>query len=275
MRRQTPSLLSIFSLIFLSSTVVSSAQSINIFGNLVPVDPTQADNAPITLGVKFWSSEPGAISGIRFYRPTASPSGYVAQLYSAAGALLGSVTIAHESAPLPGWQVANFAAPISISPNTTYVAAYYLPSSTYQRDYNAPTLGVTTGPLTAPAGSAVGGNGVFNFGSAFPSSIWGSTNFYVDVAFSPAVSTPYLTLSFNPPNPSITSSAPLDSVVATITASWSDGSPFAGTLSFGPPYSNDQGVFAISGDSLIVNPSGPGVSSDANATLNVTVVATQ
>ena len=241
----------------------------------MPVDPTQADNAPITLGVKFWSSEPGAISGIRFYRPVASPSGYVAQLYSAAGALLGSVTIAHESAPLPGWQVANFAAPISISPNTTYVAAYYLPSSTYQRDYNAPTLGVTTGPLTAPAGSAVGGNGVFNFGSAFPSSIWGSTNFYVDVAFSPAVSTPYLTLSFNPPNPSITSSAPLDSVVATITASWSDGSPFAGTLSFGPPYSNDQGVFAISGNSLIVNPSGPGVSSDANATLNVTVVATQ
>ncbi|HKM72874.1 MAG TPA: hypothetical protein VJX94_22885, partial [Stellaceae bacterium] len=75
--------------------------------------------------------------------------------------------------------------------------------------------------------------------------------------------------------PSITSSAPLDSVVATITASWSDGSPFAGTLSFGPPYSNDQGVFAISGNSLIVNPSGPGVSSDANATLNVTVVATQ
>jgi hypothetical protein len=102
----------------------------------VPSDPTQADNAPLTLGVKFWSSMSGTISGIRFYRPVASPSGYVAQLYTAEGTLLGSVTMATEPAPLPGWQVATFAAPISISPNTTYVAAYYLPSSTYQRDVN-------------------------------------------------------------------------------------------------------------------------------------------
>ncbi len=85
---------------------------------------------------------------------------------------------------------------------------------------------------------------------------------------------PYLTLSFNPPNPSIAASAPLGSVVATITATWSDGGPFTGTLSFGPPYSNDNGVFAISGNNLIVNPAGPGISADANTTLNVTVVAT-
>ncbi|HMD66914.1 MAG TPA: DUF4082 domain-containing protein, partial [Stellaceae bacterium] len=129
MRRQTLSLLFVFSFVYLSGMMVSSAQSINIFGNLVPIDPTQADNAPITLGVKFWSSELGSISGIRFNRPVASPSGYVAQLYSAGGTLLGSVTMARESSPVPGWQVATFAAPISISPNTTYVAAYYLPSS--------------------------------------------------------------------------------------------------------------------------------------------------
>ena len=102
MRHKTLSLLFVFSCIFLSGTNVSSAQSLNIFGNLVPDDPTQADNAPITLGVKFWSSESGAISGIRFYRPVVSPSGYVAQLYSAGGTLLGSVTMAQESAPVPG-----------------------------------------------------------------------------------------------------------------------------------------------------------------------------
>src|SRR5271168_2360053 len=201
MRRQTLSLLFVFSFVYLSGMMVSSAQSINIFGNLVPIDPTQADNAPITLGVKFWSSEPGSISGIRFNRPVASPSGYVAQLYSAGGTLLGSVTMARESSPVPGWQVATFAAPISISPNTTYVAAYYLPSSTYQRDYDELDPGRTTGPLTAPAGSAVGGNGVFNFGNAFPSSTWGNTNFFVDVAFSPA------TPSSNPTTPSSTSSS--------------------------------------------------------------------
>jgi hypothetical protein len=63
--------------------------------------------------------------------------------------------------------------------------------------------------------------------------------------------------------------------VATITPSWSDGNPFNGTLSFAPPYSNAQGIFAISGNNLIINPSGPGVSSAAGATLNVTIVATQ
>jgi hypothetical protein len=56
----------------------------------------------------------------------------------------------------------------------------------------------------------------------------------------------------------------INTVVATITASWSDGSPFTGTLSFGPPYSDDQGVFAISGNSLINNPSSPGLSNDEN-----------
>jgi len=41
---------------------------------------------------------------------------------------------------------------------------------------------------------------------------------------------------------------------AKITPTWSDGSPFTGTLSFAQPYSNDQGVFAMSGNNLIINP---------------------
>jgi hypothetical protein len=69
---------------------------------------------------------------------------------------------------------------------------------------------------------------------------------------------PYLVLSFDPPNPSITSDAPMGSVLTTITTSWSDGSLFTGTLSCGPPYSSSQGVFAISGNNLIIDPNGSG-----------------
>ena len=87
-----------------------------------------------------------------------SPSGYVASLYSASRSLLGSVTMAHESGPVPGWQVATFATPISIKPNTTYVAAYYVPSGEYPDVYYGLTQGVTTGPLNVPASSIVGGN---------------------------------------------------------------------------------------------------------------------
>jgi hypothetical protein len=252
----------------------SWAQSINIFGDLVPGANTQANNTPLTLGVKFWSTQSGTLSGIRFYRGTTSPHGYVARLYSAAGGLLGSVTLAHELSPVPGWQEATFAAPISISPNTTYVAALYLPSgTTYQRVPYELAQGVTSGPLTAPANSAVGGNGVYSSGSAFPRSAWESANFFVDVLFTPSAAT--LLLNFSPPNPSIPANTPLGSVVATINATWSDGSPFTGTLSFAQPYSNDQGTFAISGNNLIINPSGPGLSGDGNTVQNVTIVATQ
>jgi len=230
----------------------------------------------VTLGVKFWSSEPGTISGIRFYRAVASPEGYVVQLYSADGTVFGSATLAQESGPLPGWQEAEFASPISISANTTYVAAYYCSVGQGPEDFGGLLFGATNGPLTAPSSWSVGGNGVYNWGNAFPSRLREASDYYVDVAFEPAAGTsPSLTLAFSPPNPSITSGTPLGSVVATIIVSWSDGSPFTGTLSFGPPYSNAQGIFAISEDSLIIDPSGPGVSSNANMTLNVTIVATQ
>src|SRR5271166_528266 len=101
----------------------SSAQSISIFGNSVPSDPTGGGNK-VTLGVKFWSSQSGTISAIRFYRAAVSSNGYVASLYSAGGTLLGSATPAHAAGPLPSWQVANFASPIPVSANKTYVAAY-------------------------------------------------------------------------------------------------------------------------------------------------------
>jgi hypothetical protein len=254
----------------------SVAQPISIFSNAVPNNPINMTYAADTLGVKFWSSEPGMILGILFYRAVECPQGYVAQLYSANGTLLGSATLAQESGPLPGWQEATFPSPIPISANVTYLGTYYCSIGQGPADPSGLRYGVTNGPLTAPASRSVGGNGVYNSADGFPTSSYEASNYYVDVAFEPAAGTsPFLVLSFNPPNPSITSAAPLGSVVTTVIASWSDGSPFTGTLSFGPPYSNDQGVFAISGSNLIINPNGPGVSSDANTTLNVTIVATQ
>jgi len=250
----------------------SFAQSISILEEVAPTDPTGAGNTE-TLGVKFWSSQSGTISAIRFYRAVASPQGYVAKLYSADGRLLGSATIAKETSPLPGWQVANFDSPIPILANTTYISAYYCPIGQGAGDPNGLKNGAMKGPLTAPASSAVGGNGVYNSKNAFPRSSQQASNYYVDVLFTPTG--PSLVLSFNPPNPSIPANAPSGSVVATITPTWSDGSQFTGTLSFGPPYSNDQGVFAISGNNLIVNPLGPGLSADANTVQNVTIVATQ
>jgi hypothetical protein len=250
----------------------ASAQSISIFGNAVPKNPID-DGLAVTIGVKFWSAQAGTISGIRFYRAVRSSQGYVAKLYSAGGALLGSVKLASESGPVPGWQVASFPSPIPISANTTYIASYYSPVGRGAWDEWGLSKGVTNGPLTVPAGSAAGGNGVYRYNNAFPSNSYDSSNYYVDVLFEPTAR--YLVLGFNPPNPSIPSNAALGSVVATIMPRWSDGSPFTGKLSFAQPYSNAQGAFDISGNNLIVNPAGPGLSAYPNTVQNVTVVATQ
>ena len=203
---------------------------------------------------------------VRLVSNCPTPAGYAAELFAADGTLLGSTGLTGWTQLIPGWLEADFASPIPIASNTTYVAAYYCAFGGYSWNAYGLSQGVTNGPLTAPASAVVGGNGVYSWGNAFPSSSEGDgingpdSNFYVDVLFTPAQSTAYLTLSFNPANPSIASDAPLGSVVATIDATWSDGSPFTGSLSFAPPYSNDQGVFAISGNNLIIVESPGGIS---------------
>ena len=145
-----------------------SQSTVSLFTNAVPVTPVDGDARAITLGVKFWSSQAGTISAIRFYRGVTSSNGYVASLYSGSGkARLGSVRMATESGPVPGWQQAIFAAPISIKANTTYVAAYYAPSGQYADTQNGLNHTVSNAPLNAPAASLVGGNGVYRTGNNF------------------------------------------------------------------------------------------------------------
>jgi Domain of unknown function (DUF4082) len=261
-------------LIACSGSRASLAQSpVNIFGNAVPANAVEADYSAVTLGVKFWSSQAGTISAIRFYRGATSPSGYVARLYSAAGQRLGSVALATESGPVPGWQTAVFPAPISISVNTSYVAAYYTPNGNYADDYYGLNNGVTNGPLNVPASATVGGNGVYYYGLGFPASTWEASNYYVDVLFTPVAPLPVLSLTFDPPNPSIPDTTPKGATVATILPTWSDGQPFTGTISIGD--SDPAGVFAISGNSLIIDPQGPGVGAAGGTVEQVTIVATQ
>jgi hypothetical protein len=254
------------------------AQSINIFGNSTPQNPVVSDTNAVTLGVKFWSTQVGTVSGIRFYRGQANNNGYTVKLYTISGSLLASATN-HDTCAVPCWEQIDFAAPISIAANTTYVAAYYTSNGDYADDETPQgglTNGVVNGPLNAQASvpsGAPGGNGVYTYSTGFPDQTWHDSNYYVDVAFTP--SAPTLMMSFVPTNPSIPASTAPGSTVATVNASWSDGSPFTGTLGFAAPYSDDSGTFALSGNSIIVNPSGRGVCADGGTVQNVTVVATQ
>jgi hypothetical protein len=257
----------------LETNLARAQEAVSIFGSDLPSNAVAADYRGVTLGVKFFSLRAGKISAIRFYRGARSPVGYVARLYTASGGLLASATLATETGPIPGWQTATLPMPISISANTTYVAAYYATNGRYADDYLGLAKGRALGDLRVPGSSTIGGNGVYYYGLGFPRYEWKASNYYVDVLFTPVQQVPVLSLSFDPPNPSIPKTARGGTTVATVIARWSDGTPFSGTLAFGPPYWNAGGAFAISGNKLIVNPNGPGVA--AGETTHVTIVATQ
>jgi hypothetical protein len=149
-----------------------------------------SDPNSIEVGVEFYSDVGGLITGVRFYKGDQNTGTHVGNLWGSDGTLLATATFSNETAS--GWQQVNFASPVAISANTTYIASYFTSSGFYARDdgyfLNA---GVDAYPLHAPATSAAGGNGLYAYGasSTFPTQTDDGSNYWVDVVFStsPAV----------------------------------------------------------------------------------------
>ncbi len=151
-----------------------------------PANPSENDANAVNLGVRFTADTGGFIKGIRFYKGNGNTGTHVGQLWTASGALLASATFSSETAT--GWQQVNFASPVAISANTVYVASYLAPSGHYAADSGFfAAAGVDRAPLHLLQDGAGGSNGVYAYGSApaFPSSTWQSSNYWVDVVFSP------------------------------------------------------------------------------------------
>jgi hypothetical protein len=148
-----------------------------------PAVPSQPDGAAVELGVKFRADVAGQVTGIRFYKGSGNTGTHVGHLWTSAGTLLASATFTGESAS--GWQQVNFAAPVSVAANTTYVASYYAPVGRYAVDQHYFTTARVSPPLTALANGADGPNGLYRYGSGggFPTSSYLSSNYWVDVVF--------------------------------------------------------------------------------------------
>jgi hypothetical protein len=169
------------------TTMAAPACPCTVFSSSsAPAIPSVSDTGAVELGMKFQSSIPGRITGIRFYKGAGNTGTHVGHLWSNTGILLGTVTFTNETAS--GWQQMNFTTPVSISANTTYVASYHTNAGHYadDQDYFAASS-VTNGPLTALVDGADGGNGVYLYGasSGFPNQTWESSNYWVDIVFQP------------------------------------------------------------------------------------------
>jgi hypothetical protein len=218
-----------------------------LFGdNDTPAVTSANDSTGLELGMKFQSTVPGWVAGVRFYKGAGNNGTHTGSLWTSAGALLATGTFTSESAS--GWQTMTFASPVQISADTTYVVSYWDPDGHYADDIDLLDWPLNTAPLTAPSAvytAAGGGNGVFNVGGqAFPTATYHGSSYGVDVIFdttqpsgaAPMLTsvTPYPGSSSNPVSagPTATFSKPMAPGTATFTVTDPSGNSVPGTTSF-------------------------------------------
>jgi hypothetical protein len=152
-----------------------------------PVTRRANDGTPIEVGMKFRSSQNGFITGIRYYKGAGATGTHLGHLWSSNGQQLGEVTFNNETDS--GWQVATFNTAIPVTANTTYIASYFSPSGDYAHSNPYFTQTITNGPLSALASGQDGPNGLYKYSTTpvFPDNNFGSSNYWVDVVFTPNV----------------------------------------------------------------------------------------
>ncbi len=153
-----------------------------------------AENDPhqVNLGVKFVASASGTITGIKYYKSAGDTGTHTGSLWTSTGTLLATATFSGETNS--GWQTVTFSSPISITAGTSYVASYHS-NGNYADTSGYFAADHVNGVLTAPAST----NGVYIYGAGnlFPNSTFGSTNYWVDVVFSPASGVNHAPLAAN------------------------------------------------------------------------------
>jgi methionine-rich copper-binding protein CopC len=174
----------------------------SMFGsNYTPAATSVNDSAAYELGMKFSSTVPGWVSGVRFYKGAGNTGTHTGSLWTASGTLLATGTFMNETAS--GWQSMTFANAVQISANTTYVVSYYDPNGHYADDQDLFDTALNTPPLTALKSVYTdpgGGNGVFNAGGpGFPTGSFNGSSYGVDVIFdTSAPSTPPVVTGVTP-----------------------------------------------------------------------------
>jgi hypothetical protein len=167
-----------------ATSAVSPRHSIFEYGTPATIDA--GDGSSVNLGVKFTADTSGTVSAIRFYKAAANTGTHVGSLWSVGGTLLAQVTFTAESAS--GWQKATFSSPVAITAGTTYVASYLAPNGHYSVNGSAFGAAAMDNPPLHALANSLTPNGVYAYGaaSAFPSSSFNATNYWVDVLFGAA-----------------------------------------------------------------------------------------
>ena len=155
--------------------------------SVVPQITLENDGAAVSLGMKFRATQNGYVTGVRYYKGAGATGTHTGTLWSSTGTKLAEVVFANETSS--GWQQMLFSTPVSVVANTTYVVSYHSSSGDYCSSNPYFTAAVVNGPLRGLANGEDGANGLYIYANtpAFPTSNYGSSNYFVDVVFTNVV----------------------------------------------------------------------------------------
>jgi hypothetical protein len=162
-------------------------------------EPAVADDinpSPIEVGMKFYVTQSGQVTALRFYRGTITGGTYIGHLWEQTSGSSANLLATQAFTPSTSqWNVVTLSTPVTLTPGNTYVVSYYSSdgSYSYTPDYfDLPSdADVGSNPIFGydadndPGGI---GNGVFlnnaPAGGGFPTTFFAPTNYYADVLFS-------------------------------------------------------------------------------------------
>lgn len=212
----------------------------SVLGSTVPATPAANDGDAVELGLRFTSSIDGYATGVRFYKGTGNTGTHTGRLWSSSGQLLGSVVFTGETAT--GWQTAQFATPVALTPGTAYVVSYTAPAGHYAvaANYFASEAKVAA-PLSTTGGFGSAPAGIYGGAGTFPASSFSASNYFVDVQFGTVDGTP-MTIGGSQPLPgssSVSTGTAVSVVLSkpaagtpTLTLSKNGGGTVAGTTAY-------------------------------------------
>lgn len=180
------------------SVSVTVTGSSTVFGSASPVTASADDTTATELGLQITPDSDGVATGVRFFKGTKNTGTHVGSLWnSATGQRLATVTFTGETAT--GWQTASFATPVSLLAGTKYTVSYTAPSGGYAADPRYwPYTQRTSSPLTVQPGVGQNAPGVYGAPGTMPTSTYGETNYWVDLVFDKAASTPLRIVGTSP-----------------------------------------------------------------------------
>jgi len=162
----------------------------SLFTSQLPANGDAWETSGVMIGTLLTFAISGQVTGCRWRYPAVLPaSPVVAKLYQygseSSGTELASATF---SSPTAGaWNTVNFGSPVTVVTGTKYLTAVWS-NRDYVRTDSFFSSALTNGYITAPADSAGGRNGKFEFTNTpkYPGFDQSGACYFVDVLFTPS-----------------------------------------------------------------------------------------